>query len=447
MKRMTAIMLTAMMVLSALAVAVSATEVDVRGQVTNLGVPEFTWDTSSFAGFYYDIDKNLGAEKITFRLTNVGAGADSATLSDQADANGLRGVVYETSAQPKNFKFKPWGQYEVIGFLADKYFAAYDSDVTASMTDAGETVPFIADKSKNDNLMTNEQIAKVLMDDNKEMTITSANPLKLAEGYQLAIKSIDIDGNKAYLELTKNGQVVDSKVIQPSISGAKMADQTYYYKVDLGDTKEIVQIAVHFKNAFRGADTNIATIDGEFQISDTVTTLKSEQQYDKMSIRNVDATAKTITMDNKDNQITLTKNKDVVLMQNIYIKTADQDATAESPLRYYVYKKYTEPGTYQLRSSVTDLGKAEVTMSKEQFSGFYYDIDKDLGAETITFRPTNIGTGMDSATLSDQADANGLRGVVYETKAQPKNFKFKPWGQYEVIGFLAEKYFAAYDGT
>ena len=190
--------------------------------------------------------------------------------------------------------------------------------------------------------MTNEQIDKVLVDDDTEQTITSASPLKLEEGYQLAIKSVDVKGNKAYLELTKNGQVVDDKVIQPSISNAKMSDKTYYYKVDLGDTKEIVQIAVHFKNAFAGADTSIATIDGIFQISDKPTPIKTEQKYDKMSVKNVDPTAMTITMDNKDNQITLSKNKDVVLMQNISIKTSDQDDTsASNPLRYYIYKAAT----------------------------------------------------------------------------------------------------------
>ena len=62
--------------------------------------------------------------------------------------------------------------------------------------------------------MTNEQISKVLMDDNKEMTITSAQPLMLNEGYQLNIKSVDVKGNKAYIELSKNGQVVDDKVVQ-----------------------------------------------------------------------------------------------------------------------------------------------------------------------------------------------------------------------------------------
>ena len=72
----------------------------------------------------------------------------------------------------------------------------------------GESVAFLFERSKNTNLMTNEQISKILVDDDTEQTITSASPLKLEEGYQLAIKSVHVKGNKAYIELTKDGQVV-----------------------------------------------------------------------------------------------------------------------------------------------------------------------------------------------------------------------------------------------
>jgi hypothetical protein len=60
-----------------------------------------------------------------------------------------------------------------------------------------------------------------------------------------------------------------------------------------------------------------------------------------MSVRNVDPTSMTITMDNKDNQIMLSKNKDIPLMGKIHIKTADQDGTDAAPLRYYIYSEET----------------------------------------------------------------------------------------------------------
>ncbi len=67
----------------------------------------------------------------------------------------------------------------------------------------------------------------------------------------MAIQSVDIDGNKVYLELVKDGEVVDSQVIMP----ANEVDDTFIYSRP-GTPQEI---RVHFKNAFRGADQNLAT--------------------------------------------------------------------------------------------------------------------------------------------------------------------------------------------
>lgn len=61
-----------------------------------------------------------------------------------------------------------------------------------------------------------------------------------------------------------------------------------------------------------------------------------------MSIRDVNPTTIAIAMDNKDNQITLKKNKDVVLKKNIYIRTAGQDIIDNNaPLRCCIYKRVT----------------------------------------------------------------------------------------------------------
>ncbi len=316
-----------------------------RSTVANLSQVTFTWTPETFAGFYYDIDKDVGTEQITFTLTNIDAAKSTATLSDY---EGMSGIIYKTQAQDRNFKFKPWGSYKKIGFLAEPYFAAYNNVVTASMTAAGETVPFIADKSKNDNLMTNEQVTKILIDSNTETTFASDKPLELMDGYELAILSVNVNETKARVELRKDGQVVDTKMIQPGIVGATTADKTYYYKKDLGDTKEIVTIAVHFKALMHEATKDTADVDGMFQISNVPEPIKIDQQYGKMSIRNVDPTAFTITMDNKDNQVTLSKNKVTELMLGIFIKTADQDDIfADNPLRYYLFRIYDcQAGTW-----------------------------------------------------------------------------------------------------
>ena len=120
-----------------------------------------------------------------------------------------------------------------MGFLADRYFAGYVENVD----NAEKNLLF--KESTDENSLSSEQLQKILIDDDTEKTVTSGTPIKMEEGYELAIKSIDIDGNKVYLELSKDGSVVDSKVISPSKADANMADKTYYYKNPaVGDSEE-----------------------------------------------------------------------------------------------------------------------------------------------------------------------------------------------------------------
>ena len=86
----------------------------------------------------------------------------------------------------------------------------------------------------------------------------------LEEGYVLAVKSIDIDGNKAYVELFKNGEVIDSKIVIPP----QIENSLYVYSTDLGSFENIELIKVHFRSSFRGADEDLATIDRIWQASE-----------------------------------------------------------------------------------------------------------------------------------------------------------------------------------
>ena len=428
-------------------IADAVNEIEIRGPIVNTSKIFYNFNQQQFGGFFYDLDENIGTEQITIRLSNANPDGSGATISDQTDENGNRGIEYYTEAKSKNFSFKRWGKYNVIGFLGDPYFVSYIAEPTRMMIDENEgVVPYLYDKSEHRDLMIKDQLSEVLIDKNIEMTITSNNPLRLQEGYQLAIKSVDINGNKAYVELSKYGQVVDSKVVQPSIDHATMNDKTYYYKTDIGDAKEIIQIAVHFKNAFLGSDTNIATIDGIFQLSDTPKDIGVGTSYDKMSIRSTNADTRTIIIDNKDNPITLSKNHDKVLMQNIYIKTANQNNISENnPLRFYIYKIIKKPGDYEIRGSIANLSVNMFSWNYTNFAGFYYDLDNDVGTERLTLILSEVTpTG---AILSDTADVYANLGITYFTQAQNKEFKFKLWGQYYVIGFLGGRYFVAYDKT
>ena len=371
-----------------------------RGQVAT---GDFTWNPQNFAGFYYDLDCDVGTEVLTAAL-------DDGRLSESYPY----GLTYQTTTQKDDFEFEDWGYYNVIGFMAEKYFAGY-LDTPGSIDD------ILFEESEDKNVLSDEQLLKVLVDDDTEKTVTSSTPLELEDGYMLSIDSVEVDGNEVTITLFKDGTKLTTKVIYPSKDGATMADKTFIYQKDIGDSKNVVIVAAHFKNAFRGSDTDLATVDGLWQLSDTFTDVSENTGYDKMTIQTV--TADTITMNNKDNDITLSRNKEIPLMGGVSIKTADADE-----IRYYVYKEITKPGRYELRGTVaTDTS----TWTADNFAGFYYDIDDNIKTEKLT------------ATVTD-GKLEQPDGVTYSTKAMVDDFDFEDWGFYNVIGFMGEKCFAGY---
>jgi phosphate binding protein len=263
-----------------------------------------TWNADTFAGFYYDIDDNIKTEELT------------TTVIDGNKLVEPDGVIYTTTTMADDFEFEDWGRYNVIGFMGEKYFAGYLGTI-----DNADDVLF--EKSFDKNVLSKKQIFKILKDEDTEIAVSTGTPLQLEEGYKLAIKSIDIDSPRVYLELSKDGYVVDSKVISPSREGATMLNKTYYYRMDVGDCKDVVIVAVHFKNAFRGADQNLATVDGIWQLSDTSTNVREKTEYYKMTVQTV--TDDTILMNNVDNNIILLKGREISLMPGISIKVSDED--------------------------------------------------------------------------------------------------------------------------
>jgi S-layer protein (TIGR01567 family) len=442
----TAVLIAAAVVLPACgqaAVDDNATHFQVRSTVADLGADSFIWTPETFSGLYYDLDKNIGAERIKFKLTNVDADKQTALLSGK---EGSRGIVYQSYAQTKNLKFRLWGASKVIAFLGDLYFAAYDANITSSMAGFGENAPYLYSKSKNSNLLAKQQLSKVLMDSDAEVVLSNGTPLKLAEGYELWLRSVDSDEINVAVELMKDGRAVDSNVVQPFKENAMTSDKTYCYQTNLENGGSIVTIAVHFKDAFHAHDKDKATVDGVFQISDEPISVNVEKKFGALSVVAVDPEKMVIVMENENNPITINKGMDLQLADEIYLKAADQsDVSAESPLRYYLYRNYSEPGSYEIRGQVSNLYIPTTTWDAKNFAGFYYDLDNNLGQEQITFALTATDPTGSYATLSDVGYDS--RGITYATAAQNRNFKFRPWGSYQIMGFLGDPYLAAYNNS
>lgn len=350
----------------------------------------YTWTPQSFSGFFYDLKNDVGTEELTINVPSSGRSIDSGDL------------MYKTDAQDIDFEFSDWGKYQVIGFMAQKYFAGFRaSDVI----------------DRDRSLINDGQLRRVLVDIDSESTITTGSVLPLEEGYELRIKQIDINGNKVLMALARDGEEIDSRVISPDGVGSS----TYKYELDISGEKTPIILA-HISNVFASTESDLVTVDGLFQISDTYASVESGDKYDRMEVTSVSETG--VEMKNEDS-FSLRSGSTTRIFGDVGFLVADNT----TQLRFAPVVQRT--GSYDVRGTVVDPSKTEeFTWNAYNFEGFYYDIDDDVGTESLKARIT--GNRIEEKDL------------IYTTSPMRVGFEFERWGDYNVIGFMADKYFAGY---
>ncbi|ADE35854.1 S-layer protein domain-containing protein [Methanohalophilus mahii] len=351
---------------------------------------KYTWDGRSFSGFYYDLDTGDTSESMT--ITIDGRRIDDGDL------------VYTTKPIDKEFEFGSWGEYQIIGFMAERYFAGYSVNTSSDVT--GDDVSLISDGV----------LSKVLIDTDDDESVYSGSSLTLEEGYSLNIKQVDVNGDSVWISLTKDGDEVDDAILS--------SDETYVYEKDLGGVDDVPVIAVHIDDVFSGTETNAVFIDGIFQISDDYVEVDRGDEFGEMEVTSLSSTE--IKMENEDS-ISLDEGDIIDIMGKLKFIVADDNDV----LRFAPFVDMSEPGTYELRGTIAE--DEGFSWTPLNFEGFYYDIDEGLRSESLNVTNYN-GRNIDAGDL------------IYKSTPVEVEFEYGPWGKYNVIGFMAEKYFAGYSG-
>lgn len=350
----------------------------------------YTWTPQTYSGFYYDLDTGEGSESMTVHLT---AGSRS------IPKNGLQ---YETKPIETDFEYRKWGSYQVIGFMAERYFAGYTKNSS-----------FV---NKDVSAISEGQLSKILIDNDDKKSLYTGSSLILEEGYSLNIVEVDVKGDKVWVQLEKDGDVIDEGFLS---SGAN-----YVYETDLGKVDNVPLIAVHLDQVFSGTETNAVFIKGIFQVSDKYVQVENGDSFGEMEVSSTSSSG--VTMKN-DDSITLSRGDTIDIMGKLSFVVADS-----SELRFAPIVETSEPGNYELRGTVRDETFNTTVWTPFNFEGFYYNIDENVSTESLT-----LTKGISGRSIEDG-------GLVYSTSPALVNFEHKSWGSYEVIGFMAEKYFAGY---
>ncbi len=219
------------------------------------------------------------------------------------------------------FEQESWGSYQVIGFMAEKYFAGYPANTFGN--------------SRSVSVLSDDILAKVLIDDDHKRSMFTGSSIALENGYSLKAAEVDVNGNRVLLELYRDGELVDS--------GITSSNGDYIYEADIGGgAEDVPMIAAHISTVFRSRETDAVFIEGIFQVSDDYLELSQGDSFGKMEISTISSSG--ITMKNEDS-ISLSRGGNTIsLMGNVSFKVADSNV-----LRFYPFVEVKSAPQDQLR--------------------------------------------------------------------------------------------------
>jgi S-layer protein (TIGR01567 family) len=399
MKNITIVALVALMLLTAALpanAAIKATSVEVRGSVVTNDTVTHNWTNATFAGFYYDIDDDIGTE--TLRITT--SGSDNRTIAEDA-------LTYSTSGQAKALKVVTakyaTGTTTAASDGLEEFAAGDMATVANNYTIVGwQAEPYVAIKGKVNKL------SKLLVEHGtssaEKKTLTVGETWEIGGGYTLTANSIDAKATprQVWLTLNKDGVKKDDKVVT---SGGTDSTPIYTYveKSLCGET-DVPIFVTYVDSVFAGATTDMVQFRYTWLINPTCTEVKSSDVFGSLKVV---TTTPTLTLNNSDTTITLSVDSTQDVMGNIKLKVADS-----TTLRFYPYVLKTTPGTYEVRGKVVTNDRVTHDWTNATFAGFYYDIDDNIGTETLRITTS----GSDNRTIAEDA-------LTYSTSGQAKALK------------------------
>lgn len=373
-----------------------ASETGVVGEI-NLSTLPVTWTPQSFAGFYYDLNSNMGNEELTLKNIDISGRnipVDGLYYNTSAQPRMLN-VVKEvfggnvTAAQAKGLKKTGIGQafeggnYQVVGWQGEKY-VAFNGKVNKLSKLVLEHGPSSTEKK----------------------TLWVGETWDIGNGWTLTARSIDAKAypRQAWLILGKDGVKKDDIFL---------TEGNIYTYVDkrIFNESDVPMFVTYIDYMFVGATSAGVQLKYTWAISPDVQTIQSGEKFGTLK---VDSLTPNLVLKNTDSIINLPKGSIVDITDKLKFKVADSDTLGFIPVSIL-----TTQGTYEVHGTVwneTSIngfgGTGKVAeWNASNFKGFLYDIDNNIGNESLRILQTDLNKNQRIITLNN---------LAYGTKAQPK---------------------------
>ncbi len=232
-------------------------------QLTGAQTADIFWNKNNFGGFYYDMDGGVGTETLA-----IAAGTLTGPNVDRTIEVGA--LSYTT--------YPFWREYELhrnLGLTVEGSQYGGDSGYWIEFW-MGEM--YVAANGKPDKL------AKPLVEFNSTdtKTLMTGEPWDLGGGFVLEAKQIDLEGNKVWMAIEKNGIELDNEVI--GTGGSDLQDRVYTYAPDLAGENDAPIFSCYVSEIFRGTDSNIVRVKYVFLIDNDILQISAGEYYGNMQV-------------------------------------------------------------------------------------------------------------------------------------------------------------------
>ena len=377
----------------------------------------FTWNATTFGGFCYPVNKHQNF---------VNSNAWGEQLQIDTDAG------FGVSDPSQNYIDEDELIYSTKQF-SSKYELVSDLDLTGDSipSDLGNGFywklpwfgkPYIA--VENDAT----QLAPLVLcqDASDRKTLKVGESWELGKGYNLTVNQIDVDGEKVWFSLDKDGEELESGVVEDD---GTVAGQTFTAKADFGDADDQLYFITYVDSVFQGSVDSIAVFKYTWLIDkDNVMVIENGDEYQGLEVK--EANEDGLVLKNKDS-ITLHLDKDIkdYFTDSWYFQTSD-DGKGFGNKGYIIYpaKDLTDPGNYSLRGYPLDTNKTSsdgFNWNVTTFGGFCYPVNKHQNFVNSNAWGERLQIDSEAGFgVSDPSkNAIGEDELIYSTKQYSSKYK------------------------
>ncbi len=228
----------------------------------------------------------------------------------------------------------------------------------------------------NDSIRLANLVVSQTSDEKK--TLKVGESWDLGSNYSLVVNQIDVEGEKVWFSLCKNGEEIESGIVN---TNGTVNDKTFTATADLGDKKDQLYFITYVDTVFSSAADSFAVFKYTWLIDkDKIMLIENGDEYQGFEVKK--ASENEIVLKNS-NPITLNLDKDkkTYFTDSWYFQTSDEGKGSTSPEGYILYpaKELNSSGNYTLRGFPFDTNETSsdgFCWNATTFGGFNYPVNK-----------------------------------------------------------------------